>query len=219
MALVFPRQRDSPGSVLGKWKPRTVVGRLEYALWGMLGAPFVALVYAVAVVGSPVRFVVRRIGRLADTWGLAGVVWFAAIVGGVATAMAWLGYGRAGFVAVAVAAGVSTLTVSLSMTVSRVRGRSSTVLLAYPLGVVAVGLVPIVVATYSTGVPGAVLQRTAGSLPPGAGVPSGLDGRLRPDVVSTRTAVVAAWTGAAALAGWLAGTLVTITDAARPVDG
>jgi len=65
MELLFPRQRGTGHSVLGKWTPNTTSGWIAYRLWSALGVPFVAVLYPLALFGFMARFYSRRIDRVA----------------------------------------------------------------------------------------------------------------------------------------------------------
>lgn len=209
MALVFPRQRAVPGSVLGKWKPATVVGRLEYGLWAGLGVPVLAVAYAVALVGSPFRFGVRRVATVGRPRDLAVTT---ALVGAGATVGAWFVAGPEATRAVGAAAVVAAIALAVAGVIAWRRGRPVTVFAAYPLAVVALGIVPAALVATTTAMPTEVVDAATTRF---AGQPlsPALPAEHRP--LGT---LLAAWTAVGTAFGWTSGVLVTVTDLVRPPE-
>lgn len=220
MALAFPRQHPRPDFVLGRWRPSTAIGWFQYLAWGLVGLVVVGLLYPIGLLGTPIRAVVRRLGRLADAWGLAGVVWSLAVLAGVAAAVVWFWVCRPVATVIAVAVGIAVLAAALAVTAVQVRGRPTTVAVAYPLGLVAVGLIPAAVVTVRTGRPERLIQHelatALGALEATPVVGPALS--FEPSVVGNRPAVLAALTANGIVLGWVAGVLVVLTDLARPAD-
>lgn len=185
-----------------------------------MGLVVVGLLYPIGLLGTPVRAVVRRLGRLADAWGLAGVVWSLAVLAGVGAAVAWFWLSRPVATVIAVAAGIAVLAAALAVTASQVRGRTTTVTVAYPLGLVAVGLIPAAVVTVLTGRPGGLIQQELSTVL-GAIESTPVVGPAlasEPSVAGNRPAVLAGLTANGIVLGWVAGALVVLTDLARPAD-
>jgi len=122
MELLFPRQRGTGHSVLGKWTPNTTSGWIAYRLWSALGVPFVAVLYPLALFGFMARFYSRRIDRVAAGLGVAGVVVLATVVWGALTVLAHLRVTRTGFLAVLAAGVIGVLAAGAATAFSRIGG-------------------------------------------------------------------------------------------------
>ena len=218
MELLFPRQRGATHSVLGKWRPTTTADRIKYRAWGAVGALVVALTYPLVLVGFAVRFHARRADSTATRIGLLGVLLVAVVVWGALTALARARFGAEGFLAVAAASLVAVVSAGLAYTFARVDGRPVTVLLAYPFGMTAVFLPPVVAAFYSPTLAGIVFPRStdlaAWFLDNVA--PARLASLLRSQYELEGVAYVLMWFGIAVPLGWILGTLVTLADVVRP---
>ena len=73
MEFIYPRQRSVEGTVLGKWQPDGGLSLVLYRLWSIVGAPVVALVYPLVLLGYFVRFQTRRLNTTALSIGFVGV--------------------------------------------------------------------------------------------------------------------------------------------------
>jgi hypothetical protein len=154
MELLFPRQRGAQHSVLGKWKPSTTGDTIKYRVWSAIGVPLVALLYPLMLFGVVVRFYSRRFDSLATRIGLGGTILLMTVVWGSLTAIVrfYGGFGQVGFVAVLVASVTAVVSSALAFVFWAKGGRATTVLLAYPFGVTAILLPPVVAAFYSDAV-------------------------------------------------------------------
>lgn len=220
MELLFPRQRGAAHSVLGKWEPRTTGDRVKYRLWAAVGALVVALTYPLVLVGFAVRFYSRRIDSTAARVGLLGVVLLAVVAWGALTALARVRFSPEGFYAVAAASIVAVLAAALALGFTRLGGRGTTILLAYPFGMTAIFLPPVVAALYSPALADAVFvpsERLAAwfldTVPPDR-----VARLLRDRYDLEGLAFVAMWFAIAVPLGWLLGLLVSLADVVRPKE-
>jgi len=221
MELLFPRQRGAQHSVLGKWKPSTTGDKLKYRVWGALGVPLVALLYPLMLLGLAVRFYSRRFDNLATRIGLGGTVLVMTIVWGALTAIVrtYGGFEQVGFIAVLVASVTAVVSSALAFICWAKGGRVLTVLAAYPFGVTALLLPPVVAAFYSDAV-GAVIfsqsRQIAIVLLNQAFQPIGLKELLQNQFELQGFAFVLMWFGIAVPLGWLLGLVVTLANLTRP---
>jgi hypothetical protein len=222
MALLFPRQRGTQHSVLGKWKPTDSVDKAKYRVWGALGALVVALLYPLMLVGLMARFYARRFDSAATRIGLVGVVLVLVVAWGALTLLARVQFSRSGFYAVAGASVVAILASVLAVTFARVGGRGTTVLLAYPAGMTALFLPPVVAALYSPALGEVIFPRSitlAEWLLNNVFSFGGVGEYLREQYELEGLGYVALWFGIAVPLGWVLGVLVTLADVARPKSG
>jgi hypothetical protein len=219
MELVFPRQRGSGHSVLGKWTPNTTGGWVAYRLWAALGAPIVALLYPLALLGVMARFYSRRIDRVAAGLGVLGVVVLAAVAWGALTVIAHLRFSTRGFVAVLAAGILATVAAGAATGFSRIGGRGTSVLLAYPAGMTAIFLPPVVAALFSPALANLVLpgsESLAIWILDNLLYVGGLNDYLRSQYRLTGAAYLGMWFGLSVPLGWLLGVLVALADLVRP---
>ena len=220
MALVFPRQRSGRHSVLGRWKPATTLGRAWYNVWGALGGLVLAIIYPFVVLGFATRFYTSRIDKVAASLGLVGVVLLSLLVWGGLTALAWFSrISFEGFLAVAAAGGVATLSAVLAVGFARFDGRFTTVVFAYPFAVTAIFLPPVVAALYSPTVAEVVFPRSetlAIWLLDYVLDYGGIAGFIRANFDLEGLAYVGMWFGLAVPIGWILGMLVTMANLVRP---
>lgn len=219
LALGFPARRDHHPA-LGEWGPSTPVGRVAFWLWAALGVPVVAAVYPLALVGFAVRSYTRRLFRTADSLGRVGVAVGTTVAWSAFTVGLWLlDVPLEGVHAVAAGGGVAVLSAVLSMTITRRGGRLSTVLLAYPLGVTALFLPPVVAAFYWPPLADQVFPNSYALAiwlldhPLSA---AGVASFLRDSFRLVGLGYVAMWTGLATVVGWILGGFVTLADLVRP---
>ncbi len=224
MGLVFPRQRDTAHSVLGKWTPSTTMGKIRYRLWGAIGILVIGLIYPLAVLGFATRFYSSRINRSAASLGFLGVILLSIIVWGALTAATYFSrISFEGFVAVGAAGGVATLSAVLALLFTRIGGRITTVVFGYPFAVTAIFLPPVVAALYSPSLAQIVFPRSQtfaiwilDNILDIYGINAIL--RARFDLVGL--AYVGMWFGLAVPIGWILGILVSIANLVRPTaDG
>ncbi|MDX1745746.1 MAG: hypothetical protein R3324_07400, partial [Halobacteriales archaeon] len=149
MSLLYPRQQESAHNVLGPWRPKSLFGRVHYGLWGILGRIVLLIAYPLTVFGFAIRYYSRRIDSGVASLGFIGVVVLTAIVWGALTVVARFQLPYGGFLAVAAAATVATISAGLAVFFRWLDGRVVTVLFAYPFGVTAIFLPPVVAALFS----------------------------------------------------------------------
>ena len=219
MELAFPRQLD-PGRVVGKWYPETEPQKVAYYLWAALGLPLVAVGYPLLLVGFGARFYANRVDTAVARVGILGVVLASVLVWGSLTAAAWIAqFSFRGFLAVAVASTVATVAAALAVVFSRVGGRITSVVFAYPAGVTAFFLPPVVAALYSPALANVVFansQTLAIWLLDNVLAVGGLDRALRSRFQLRGVAYVLMWFAIAVPLGWLFGVLVALADVIRP---
>lgn len=223
MELLFPRQRHAEHSVLGKWKPTTRNDRIRYRAWAAVGVPLVAVLYPMLLGGLATRFYARRFDGAATRIGLAGVVLLFLVLWGALTALARVRFDPTGFYAVAGASAIAILSAVLAYTFTRVGGRRTTVLVAYPLGMTAVFLPPVVAALFSPALGEAIFPRST-TLARAilntifdfsvSGVQ--VNTWLREHYELEGVAYALMWFAIAVPVGWVLGLLVTLADLARP---
>lgn len=222
MELVFPRQLD-PSSVLGKWKPETTLQRLSYRLWGALGVPLVALSYPLLLLGFATRFYASKLDSATARLGILGVVLLSVVVWGGLTAVAYLRqFSTDGVVAVLAAGLVATIAAALAVVFSRVGGRLTSVALAYPAGVTALFLPPVVAALYSPTLGDVVFPGSTNLavwILDNLLTVGGLNTFLREQFQLEGVAYVGMWFGIAVPLGWLLGSVVALADLIRPQSG
>lgn len=219
MALLYPRQVGAADTVLGKWKPQTTGGRIGYQLWGVLGALIVGVLYPVVLVGVVLRFHARRIDATASWLGGLGVLVVAGVVWGLLALVARARFPYEGFLAVAAAGGVATVSAVSALFFARIDGRTTTVLLAYPLGVTAFFLPPVVAALYSPLLARVIFPGTESLsiwLLDNVLAVFGLADPIRAYFDLVGVAYVLVWFGLSVPVGWLLGGLVTLADVVRP---
>lgn len=219
MELFFPRQRGGAHSVLGKWRPSTTSGRIAYQGWASVGALIVALLYPLVVVGFALRFHTRRIDRAAASLGLLGVVLLCTVVWGGLTVIAHFQYSRHGFVSVAAAAFVATTAAAAAVVFSRVGGRITTIVFAYPSAMTAIFLPPVVAALFSATLGSLIFPRStdlAIGLLDGPFAVAGMNEFLRDNYTLDGTGYVAMWFAIAVPIGWLFGCVVSLANLVRP---
>jgi hypothetical protein len=218
MALAFPQLRESH-PVLGQWYPQTTPQRIAYRLWALLGSLGLLVGYPLTVLGFAVRFYVRRFDRTATRIGVVGTVLLAVLVWGALAALARIRFSPEGFLAVAAAGTVAVFATVLALAFAHVGGRLTTVLFAYPLGVVAVFLPPVVAALYSPTLAGVVFPESESLaiwLLDNVLVVGDLNTLLRAQFDLVGFAYVGMWSGLAVPVGWLLGILVTLANLVRP---
>lgn len=220
MELIFPRQRHGTHAVLGKWKPKSTRGIIGYRVWGLMGILLLLILYPLAVLGFATRFYTRKIDTAAASLGFVGVIVLSLIVWGALTAATY--FSRAsfeGFIAVGAAGGVATISAVLALFFTRIDGRFTTVFLAYPFGVTAIFLPPVVAALYSPALADVIFPRSE-SLAIWI-LDYVLDYRGINQIIRARfnlegLAYVAMWFGIAVPVGWILGILVSLANVVRP---
>ncbi|MFB6206262.1 MAG: hypothetical protein ABEJ05_07040 [Haloglomus sp.] len=221
MELLFPRQRGAQHSVLGKWKPTTTGDKVKYRVWAAVGVPLVLVLYPLMLLGVVVRFYSRRFDSLATRIGLGGTVLLMTVVWGTLTALVRVygGFGRVGFIAVLIASITAIISSALAFIFWAKGGRATTVLLAYPFGVTALLLPPVMAAFYSEAI-GAVVftqsRKIAVVLLNQVFEPIGLKEILEQRFELRGIAFAIMWFAIAVPLGWLLGLVVTLANLTRP---
>ena len=229
MEVVFPRQLD-PGHVLGKWKPETGVQTAGYYLWAAFGLPLVLIGYPLLLVGYGTRFYAVKLDSAATRLGILGAVLVSVVVWGVLSAVASYQFGTVGtvslnaegFLAVVAASVVATVSAVLAVLFSRVGGRGTSVLLAYPAAMTALFLPPVVAALFEP-----TLQETifpwsedlAIGILDGPLSVGGLNEIIREQFTLEGTGYVLMWLSLSVPLGWFLGGLVAFANIIRPKDG
>jgi hypothetical protein len=219
MELVFPRQLNVGNSVIGKWKPQTGLQRTTYTLWSVLGVPLVALAYPLLLLGFATRFYAKRLDSAGTRLGILGVVLLSAVVWGGLTAFARMQFSTNGFLAVLAASLVATVAAALAVVFSRIGGRGTSVLFAYPSAMTALFLPPVVAALYSPTLSEVIFpgsQTFAIWLLDNVLTIGGLSEFLREQFTLEGFAYVLMWFGIAVPLGWLLGIVVVLADIIRP---
>ena len=223
MELLFPRQLDGDETVLGKWKPTTQGGWIKYRIWGVIGGLVVAIGYPLTLLGYFLRFQTRRIEWTATRLGTIGVLLLTAIAWGALTAVAHVRFSTEGFIAVAAAGIVATVAAVLAFLASQVAGRKTTVFVAYPLGVTAIFLPPVVAALVSPTVVEVLdVSNTLAEVLIERVEPIAVIGDvavyLRDEFDLIGIAYIAMWVGISIPVGWFLGIVVTLAEVIRPSD-
>ena len=219
MALFFPRQRGGDSGVLGKWEPSSTSGRMAYRLWSVVGTPVVGMLYPLALFGFATRYYTRKIDGTATRLGVVGVVLLSLLVWGALTALARLRFSEAGFLAVAAAGGVATVAAALAYLTGTYGGRASTVLFAYPFGVTAIFLPPVVAALYSPSLSSVIFPKSytlAVWLLENPLDVWGINTLLREEFALEGLGYVGMWFALAVPLGWLLGLVVSLANVIRP---
>lgn len=219
MELFFPRQLDADRTVLGRWTPSTTAGWIVYRTWAVVGAPVIALLYPLALLGMATRYYARRLDGTATRIGVLGVLLVCLLVWGGLTALAHVQLSYAGFVAVLAASIVATVSATLAILFSRVGGRATTVLLAYPFAMTALFLPPVVAALYSPTLSQVIFPKSytlAVWILDNVLHVGGVNEYLRDNYELRGAAYAGMWFGIAVPVGWFLGTIVTLADFLRP---
>ena len=219
MELLFPRQLD-PGRVVGRWRPESSPQRAAYLSWSVLGLPLLALTYPLLLFGFAARFYAGRVDSAATRLGVVGVVLTSLVAWGLLTVAAWLRqFPLDGLVVVGAAGAVATVAAALAVVFSRAGGRATSVVVAYPAGVTAFLLPPVVAALYSPALADVVFansQTIAVWLLDNAFSYRGLNAFIRAQFDLRGLTYVAMWFAIAVPLGWLVGLLVALADVIRP---
>lgn len=219
MGLVFPRQVNARGTVLGKWTPNTTGGWIRYRLWGGVGIFVVAIFYPVALFGTAIRYQVRRIDDAVAWLGLVGVIILSAIAWGGLSVFASLRFPFEGFLAVVAAGLVATMSAVGAVLFSRVDGRPVTVAVAYPLAVTGVFLPPVVAALYSPALADIIFTGSTNlAVWLLDRLPALISEPLQARFTLVGVAYVGMWFGIAVPVGWILGSVVALADVVRPTE-
>jgi hypothetical protein len=234
MGLLYPRQRGTEHSVLGKWTPDSPVGMVKYRAWGALGLLVLAVGYPLTVLGFATRFYSRKFDHLAVKIGLIGIVVLTGLIWAALAVAARAQFEPGGFAAVLAAAVVATVASAIAVVFTYRGGRFWTVTVGYPAAMTAIFLPPAVAALFSTGIaadvyptgerlarwllaevaPNDIAARLKGRLDfdPQQGIASE-SGRV---LLTLGVAHILLWFAISVPLGWLLGIVVTLADVIRP---
>jgi len=221
MGLLYPRQRGTNNTVLGKWRPQTTREQVTYRSWSALGALAIAVLYPLALFGVIVRFNARKIDVSVDKLGAIGVVLLAILVwGGLAALVEFrLDFAAQEANAIIAASVVAILASALAVFFRYVGGRAVTIFLAYPLGMTAIFLPPVVAALVSDSVAQfsiAFAEDIAVFVQDDVLAEVGLKEYVVDNFEREGFAYVLIWLGISVPLGWLLGIMVALADFIRP---
>ena len=218
MEVLFPRQLD-PSQVLGKWKPETALQKIAYYGWGAIGLPLVAIAYPLLLVGFATRFYGGKLNSAATRLGIIGVVLVSVVVWGALSAIAWDQLPFEEFLAVAAASSVATVSAALAVFFSRIGGRATTVVFAYPAAMTALFLPPVVAALFTPVLQDVILDpsyQLAIVILDEVLYVGGINEYLRENFTLEGVNYVFMWLGISIPIGWLLGLLVALANLIRP---
>ncbi|MDZ5811125.1 hypothetical protein U4E84_07170 [Halorubrum sp. AD140] len=227
MEIVFPRQLD-PSAVLGKWKPETAVQTAGYYLWAALGAPLVAVVYPLLLVGFATRYYASKLDSAVARFGVLGAVLVATLVWGSLTLVAHLQLPTDVMLGIGGASVVAVVSAGLAAGFSKVGGRFVSVLLAYPFAMTAIFLPPVVAALLTPSISGFVLDPSYAlavwildTILAVGGINETLRAAFDLETFGDQWGVaglgyVLMWVGISVPLGWFLGLLVALADLIRP---
>lgn len=218
MEVVFPRQLN-PGHVLGKWKPESALQKIGYYLWAVVGLPLVMIGYPLLLVGFATRYYAGKLDSAATRLGIVGAMVLSIIVWGALTVVARFQLSFEGFVAVFAASAVATIAAAGAVFFSRIGGRVTSIVLAYPSGMTALFLPPVVAALYVPSLgrvifPGS--QQLAIWILDTILVVGNLNELLRANFALEGIGYALMWLAIAVPLGWLLGLLVAFANIIRP---
>lgn len=205
--------------VRSQWRPRTTRDRLAFRTWSALGAVLIAAAYPFAVAGFWVRYVTRRLNRVATGLGLLTLLAAVAVAWSALTALAWGSLPAGGFKAVLTASAVATAAAGLAWGTAHAGGRRLTLIAAYPLAVAAIFLPPVTAALFSPTLGAVILPRStsiAAWILDNVLFVGNLNAVIRQQFNLSGIAFVGMWSGLAVPIGWGLGLLVTFANAVRP---
>ena len=227
MEVVFPRQLN-PGHVLGKWKPETSPQKLGYYLWGAVGLLPVLVGYPLLLVGFGTRYYASKLNNAATRLGIIGVVVLSVVVWGALSLAASFQFGVSGqlsFVegvyAVLAASGVATVAAAIAILFTRIGGRATSVLVAYPAAMTALFLPPVVAALFEPTLQETIFpwsEELAIRLLDQVLFVGGLNEIIREQFTLEGTGYVLMWLALSVPLGWGLGVLVAFANLIRPKD-
>jgi len=227
MEVVFPRQLN-PGHVLGKWKPETSPQKLGYYLWGAVGLLPVLVGYPLLLVGFGTRYYASKLNNAATRLGIIGVVVLSVVVWGALSLAASFQFGVSGqlsFVegvyAVLAASGVATVAAAIAILFTRIGGRATSVLVAYPAAMTALFLPPVVAALFEPTLQETIFpwsEELAIRLLDQVLFVGGLNEIIREQFTLEGTGYVLMWLALSVPLGWGLGILVAFANLIRPTN-
>jgi hypothetical protein len=218
--LLFSTNSDSH-PVRNRWRPQTTKDRFVFWSWSGLGTVLIAVTYPFAVAGFWVRYVTRRLNRIATGLGLLAIIAVVAVTWSALTALAWGEFSASGFKAVLTASVVATVSAGLAWGTARTGGRRLTLLATYPFVVAAIFLPPVTAALFSPTLGEIILPRStslAEWILDTILFVGDLNAIIRQQFNLSGIAFVAMWSGLAVPIGWGLSLLVMFANAVRPRD-
>ncbi|MFC6766979.1 hypothetical protein [Natrinema soli] len=226
MEIVFPRQRGRGHSVMGKWKPESLPQKIGYHGWSVLGIIGLLFLYPLTVLGLGTRFYAAKLDSTRTRLGIVGVTGVALLGWGLLT-IAWgaMSYMEQvdipleAVLAVAAASFLATVSTALTATFSKVGGRGTTVVLAYPFAMTALFLPPVVAALVTPSLHPYILDPSydfAVWALDNVLFVGGLSDYLRHNYTLEGPAYAAMWVGISFPLGWFLGTVVALANLVRP---
>ncbi len=219
MGLIYPRQRRDHHPVLGKWRPESQRGLLGYRIWAAIGLPLVLVGYPLVLLGVILRFYTRSLDRTVKRLGLVGVILLVAIIWGILTGIARIQFDTTGFLAVAAAAIVATVSAGVAVIAHSRGGRLATVAIAYPAAMTAIFLPPVVAALFSPTVGDVVFpqsEQLAIWILDELLFIGGLNEFIRAQFDLEGLGFVGMWLAISVPIGWFFGLIVTLADVIKP---
>ncbi|OAQ52477.1 hypothetical protein HTG_12710 [Natrinema mahii] len=226
MEIVFPRQRGRGHSVMGKWQPESLPQKVAYHAWSALGIVGLLLLYPLTVLGLATRYYAAKLDSTRTRLGIVGVTGIALLGWGLLT-IAWgaMSYMEQvdipleAVLAVAAASGVATVATALAATATKVGGRGTTVVFAYPFAMTALFLPPVIAALVTPSLHPYILDPSyefAAWALDNVLVVGGLNEFLRSNFTLEGAAYAGMWLGISFPLGWFFGIVVALANLVRP---
>ncbi|QCC60574.1 hypothetical protein NP511_01095 [Natrinema thermotolerans] len=226
MEIVFPRQRGRGHSVMGKWQPESLPQKVAYHGWSALGVVGLLLLYPLTVLGLATRYYAAKLDSTRTRLGIVGVTGIALLGWGLLT-IAWgaMSYMEQvdipleAVLAVAAASGVATVATALAASATKVGGRGTTVVFAYPFAMTALFLPPVVAALVTPSLHPYILDPSyefAAWALDNVLVVGGLNEFLRSNFTLEGAAYAGMWLGISFPLGWFFGIVVALANLVRP---
>ncbi|MFA9503416.1 hypothetical protein ACERIM_11655 [Natrinema sp. H-ect1] len=226
MEIVFPRQRGRGHSVMGKWQPESLPQKVAYRGWSALGIVGLLLLYPLTVLGLATRYYAAKLDSTRTRLGIVGVTGIALLGWGLLT-IAWgaMSYMEQvdipleAVLAVAAASGVATVATALAASATKVGGRGTTVVFAYPFAMTALFLPPVVAALVTPSLHPYILDPSyefAAWALDNVLVVGGLNEFLRSNFTLEGAAYAGMWLGISFPLGWFFGIVVALANLVRP---
>lgn len=219
MALFFPHQRGGGHPVLGRYRPQEWYKRLGYYLLALVGIPVAIAVYPFVIVGFTIRLATMAFAQMAARLGLFGVFVAVGILWGLLAILAFFQLDTAEFAAMTAAAGVATVAAAGAVAAHDAGGRGTTVAFAYPAGVTAIFLPPIVAALLWEPLGDVLLpasDRLAALILDKLLFVFGLNDLIRGAFDLDGPGFLGMWLSLSLVVGWSLGILVSLADTVRP---
>lgn len=219
MGVIFPHQREGGHPVLGRYRPKTLWKLLIYWMWAAIGIPISIAIYPFVLIGFAIRTATIALSLTAARLGIFGVVIVVGIVWGLLAVLAFFQLETTEFLAVGAAAAVATVAAGAAVVAHDTGGRVTTVAFAYPAGVTAIFLPPIVAALLWEPL-GEILLPASDQLAifilDELLFVFGLNELIRELFDLEGIWFLAMWLALSLVIGWALGILVTLADTVRP---